>query len=183
MKSIDPSYALGLILLLVVVGAGATVGLTLAGSIVGQSFTTVNQAVTIPADQFNHSHVGVSEAVVTVGDQGTKFAVGAEAFQGDTYGIEAPVRNGANGSVATELVLSQVSGPDPISINVESTSANEFGDDCNIPHVVQVGEETWRFNLDPGCNDRVRIIISLDSNADPGFYKISGQLKPLEGIE
>lgn len=183
MRSIDPSYALGLILLLVVVGAGATVGLTLAGSIVGQSVTTVNQAVIIPADQFSDSDVGVSEAVVTVGDQGTKFAVGAEAFQGDTYGIEAPVQNQANGAVTTELVLSQVSGPDPVSVDVKSTSAEEFGDGCNIKNVVQVGEETWRFNLDSGCNDRVRITISLGSKADPGFYKISGELKPLEGIE
>lgn len=188
MKSLDPSSALGLILLLVVLGAGATAGVTLAGGVIGQSVTTVNQAVTVMGDNFSSADVGVNEAVVTVGDQGAKFAVGAEAYQGDSYGIEVPVENHADGSVTVELVLAQVSGPEPVSIDVNPTGDNEDlkkdeKDECEIKHVVQVKQDTWRLKLAPECTDRVEIDISIDSSAKPGFYKVSGVLKPLEGIE
>lgn len=183
MKHIEPSYALGLILLMVVLGAGATAGVSLAGNVVGQSVTSVDQAVTVNATAFDYSDVGVEEAVVTVGNQGAEFAVGAEAFQGDTYGIYVPVQNRASGNVTVELVLSQIEGPDPVSIDAEATGKDEFDDDCQAKYVVQVDKETWRLRLDGDCDDRVKIIISIDSNADPGFYKVSGQIKPLEGIE
>lgn len=173
--------------MLVTVGAGATAGMTFGGDIVGTSTTTVAQSVIVPQGNFSGANVTAPDALVSVNDKGTKFVVGATAYQGGSYRILLPVESRANGAVTMKLIFAQVGGPSSVSIDVSNTTADEFGDGCTVNPVVQSSPTSWRFKLDSpggnGCKDRLSILISLDADAQPGFYKISGQVKPLEGIE
>jgi hypothetical protein len=164
-------------IILIVSGAGAAAGSTLSDDIVGESATTVEQAVIVPADEFSSNNVTASKSVVSVREQGTQFTVGSQAFQGETVDIRLPINSSSDERLTVELILEQVSGPEKLSINARTTGEDEFGDGDQISPIVQVSETEFRFQIEPTSADRIVIETHIEADSEPGFYEVDGTIK------
>ncbi len=167
--------------MLLVVGAGAVVGATVSGDISGQGDATVAQSVIIPGSDFESEDVTNSDAVVEVNNKGTAFTTAAEVFQGETYSLNLPIDSRSNTETTVELTIEQTGGPSELLLDAGATGKDEFGDGTEIDTLVQVSESTFRFKIGPNGKDRIQVIQTVPAHAKPGFYNISGTIKPIDG--
>lgn len=167
--------------MLLVVGAGAVVGTTMSGDISGQGEATLAQSVIIPGSDFDSADVTNSNAVVEVNGKGTEFVTAAEVFQGETYRVNLPIDSRSNTETTVELTIEQTGGPSELLIDAVSTGNDEFGDGEAVETIVQVSENTFRFNIGPSGKDRIQIVQTVPAHAKPGFYNVTGTIKPIDG--
>jgi hypothetical protein len=167
--------------MLLVVGAGAVVGATVSGDISGQGDATVAQSVIINGSAFDSDDVTSDSAVVEVNGQGTGFVTAAEVFQGETYELNLPINSRSNTETTVELTIEQTGGPSELLIDAVSTGQDEFNDNREIDTLVQVSENTFRFNIGPNGDDRIQIVQTVPAHAKPGFYNVTGTIEPIDG--
>ena len=181
-SDINPRHAVGLVFLLIVVGSGAAVGMNMFGAVIGESTTVTEQAVIVPPEHFDPSHVDVMDAVVTVNDDGTAFSTAAQAHQGESYTIQLPLHNRAEGETTLSIVMQQTDGPGHQDIEIEPTGFAELDHSCQIDSVIQVAPNEWWLTMDGECKDRIQIGLSVPADGETGFYRVQGSIKPLEEV-
>lgn len=167
--------------MLIIVGAGAVSGAAVSGTILGDGSTTVQQSVVIIEDEFDADSVTVDNAVVEVNEQGTRFTTSAKAFQGETYNINVPIESRSETETTVRLQFEQTGGPSELVLDAQATGQDEFGDNAEIGPVVQVSNNTYRFQIEGESADRVQLKTKVPAHAKPGFYNITGAIEPIDG--
>ena len=182
-----------LILALLAVGAGAAAGTILAGKVTGEMPVAVSQALlvenvtnvksAVPADDSvvtqqvfdNFGNIHAANRFIGVkSDDNTAFQAAAELAVGDWTEINLQLKNASANDLVALLILDV-----PQGLEVEA-----FGDGAYVHNVTRVGPNTWKFIVKGGTNKSVagsllNLIVSVDDDAAPGYYGISGVLKQI----
>lgn len=180
--TIDPRHAIGLVVLLVVAGSGAAVGLNMIGVTIGESVTVTEQAVIVPQEHLRPVDVTSDGAVISVNDEGTQFTTAAEVHQGETYRVKLPLDNRGDDEITLKLVLAQTKGPDRMHLDLRPTGFAELDPSCEIEQVVRIEAHEWWLTMDGDCQDRIDIVVTIPADAAPGYYRAQGTITPLEEI-
>lgn len=81
-----------------------------------------------------------------------------------------------------ELSIEQTGGPSELLIDAVSTGNDEFSHGEAVETIVQVSENTFRFNIGPSGKNRIQIVQTIPTHAKPGFYNVTGTIKPIDGL-
>ena len=165
-----------LVLFGVLTGGGAAAGVTLGGTIDGNMSTAVDSAVVVPPDQFTAGSVSNDESVVSVSDDGTRFFVGTEVYQGEEYTIELPVENRGATEQVVELELNQTTGQSDLEIVVQSDESS------HIESVVEADAGRHVFVLNANAVETLQITVTVPADSPVGFNRIEGTIGPVEGL-
>lgn len=168
--------------ILTIVGAGAVAGATLSGDVVGDGTALVEQSIIIPDDAFTGADVSAEDAFVEVNGKGTRFTATARAFQGEKISFDLPIDSRSDSETTVRLNFEQTGGPSDLILDAVATGEDEFNDSIEIDPVVKVGNSTFRFQIGPQGADRVRLVTKVPAHAKPGFYNVTGQIEPIEGV-
>lgn len=171
-----PTWAL--ILSTVIAGAGAATGIILADDIPGAVVVSVSQAILVEKPIVTGDY---DQRFSSVSDDGTMFTAGVEANNGDSFAVNVPVRNEANGDIVVEMtVFTGTNTAGVITVDLDGSGL--------IDDVVRFDNWTWKFTADADANgdddspvvDGVCIKVAIADDADPGFYHIQGTLRPVK---
>ncbi len=180
------STAWFLVLLLVVIGAGAAIAVSVSGTVEGRVPLAVGQALrilepewlegelppTLPPTIPNPYVSRPNREFTAVDDTGTAFSVAAELATGDQVAFKLPVANQSQNSLVCQLELEL-----PASVNVEVYNP----DISFIENVIRIGPTTWTFVLprqEPNQElDYIVVVIAADDSV-PLIDTIRGVLTP-----
>ena len=169
-----------LIMLIVMSGVGAAVGVVLQEKITAEIPITVGQALMVGKPEvctpcgLPWPHRWFS----SVSDDRTAFSAAVEAFQGEEFWIRVPLENRGMQDLVIELYLENSNSEgDGITLDCDGEGV--------IDDVVRIAEDAWKFTLDGGAwgaggGDYLMIKVALGDYIEPGFYKLEGYLEPVE---
>ena len=191
-----------LVLAMVAVGAGAAAGTILAGRVTAVMPVAVSQALLVHSAPTNVSGT-VADAVEVASpgsvpqqvidnsgmidyanrfvgvrsDDRTGFQSAMELAVGDWTEVKLPIKNASSNQLVGLLTLDV-----PAGLEVEVYTDNSTG----THSAVRIGLNTWKFLVDGGANNGatvtdgwLHIVISVDDDAPPGYYDISGTIKQI----
>jgi len=173
-----------LVLTVVLAGAGAAAGVVLSELIVGEVTVTVEQALQIekPTVTKTTGAAWPNPYFTSVSADRTKFTAAVEAYTGDAFLVSLPIRNLGDSDLVTEFTLTVEPAGAPITIGIVGSG--------DINDVVRISATVWKFTVDAIADngnpltdpnfDGVKITVTLDKAAPPGFYKLAGQIKVVE---
>lgn len=170
----DPqTLMLVLVLFGILAGAGASAGTVLSGTVNANMATAVDSAVIVPTERFNATNVSNQGSVVTVSDDGSRFFVGTEVFQGEEYTIDLPVENRGQTDLAIVLELNQVTGESELEISVQPDETSD------IDAVVTSNGGQFVFILKADSTETLEITVSVPDDSSESFNRVEGTIKPV----
>jgi len=102
-----------------------------------------------------------------------------ELAVGDWTEIQVPIKNASSNQLTGLLTLDVPKGLEAEVYALSNTT--------NVKHMVHVGFNTWMFTAEGGSSyataingtsgDMLHIVISVDDDAVPGYYNISGLIQ------
>lgn len=157
-----------LVVILVISGIGATVGVVTTGAIDGESTTDVDQALVIDAGD---SGFGSADGVFQVSAGNSSFVTGATVNQGGNYDIQIALDNRANANISARLKIDN-----PTPLHIEAVGNNNIG-------VQRIGETEFLLDVPEGVstgdNERIDLTVSAPNDISPGFYTFEATVAPV----
>jgi len=149
-----------------ILGAGAMIGLTLNDMLQGDTTAGVSQALYINPTEFNESDISPAgrNSLVAVSDDGMDYSLSLEVYGGDLYDIRLPLSNRGKQDLVVEMHLpwADQSPENPISVQVRGLY---WFTDANHNHLYDYGEA---------------MILTNDAILDPGDTVIKSGYAPFE---